>query len=171
LAVDARGLRDLLQREPGLSEHDEGAALLQGQRLDRGDKPFRELARFHLVKRRRTRVGDHHRRVVLARRQRDHLLPAKMVPDLVARDGEQPGREVGPARIEVRRVSRNRDPGLLMQILGGVGAGGGQHSADELETGTVITVIEPGEGMGIAGDMRAQQLGVVREVRVHQVPV
>ena len=72
------------------------------------------------------------------------------------------------AGIEGGRVLRDRDPGLLVQVLGGVGVGGAQQPADELEAWAVISVIEPREGVRVAGAVGAQQVGVVRGVRLHQ---
>ena len=64
------------------------------------------------------------------------------------------------------RVGLERDE--LAQVLGRLGMGAAQQSADETETGPVVAVVETREGMRIAGAMGAQQLGILRGV-IHQV--
>jgi hypothetical protein len=91
-----------------------------------------------------------------------------MVEDLAPRDGEEPGGEAGPERIEGGRAPGDRDPGLLVQIFGGVAVRGAQEPADELEARAIIPVIKPCEGVRIAGAVGVQQVSVVRVVRLHQ---
>ena len=73
--------------------------------------------------------------------------------------------------VEIGRALRHRHPGLLVQILGGVGLGGAQHAADELETWAVVPVVKPRESLRVARDVGSQQVGVVRGVRLHRRPV
>jgi hypothetical protein len=91
-----------------------------------------------------------------------------MVEDLVARDGEEPGAEARLGGIEGGRVSRDRDSGLLVQVFGGVCVRASQQSANELKAWAVISVVEAREGVHISGAVGAEQLGVVRWVRLHQ---
>jgi hypothetical protein len=47
-----------------------------------------------------------------------------------------------------------------MQVFGGVAAGLAEESSNVEKTPPVISVVEPLKSMRVAGDMRAQQVGV-----------